>query len=63
MENNVSKLIKHRLLLIEKYNSKIEELEILKESLGNDLKRIYQSIPYSKLIYKELEKCFFANNG
>ena len=34
----------------------------MKESLGNDLKRIYQSIPYSKLIYKELEKCFFANN-
>lgn len=62
MENNVSKLIKQRLLLIEKYNSKIEELEILKESLGNDLKRIYQSIPYSKLIYKELEKCFITND-
>ena len=55
-ENNIKTLIDIRMTLIKKYNDKIEELEILKESLGNDLKRIYQSIPYSKLIYKELEK-------
>ena len=55
-------LIDSRLKLINKYNNKIEELEILKESLGNDLKRIYQEIPYSKLLYNELKKCYFDNN-
>lgn len=61
-ENNIKTLIDIRMKLIKKYNDKIEELEILKESLGNDLKRIYQAIPYSKLLYNELKKCYSDNN-
>lgn len=62
IRENWQLLIDSRLKLIKKYNNKIEELEILKESLGNDLKRIYQAIPYSKLLYNELKKCYFDNN-
>lgn len=62
IRENWQLLIDSRLKLIRKYDNKIEELKLLKELMGNDLKRIYQAIPYSKILFNGLEKCCYDNN-
>lgn len=51
-----------RLKLIKKYNRKISELEILKEMLGKDIKELYQSLPYARMLYEALQRLRESNS-